>query len=282
MNDQNFNKVSVCNCQKADDALTNRDTFIEIYKYTLKKANSKLLKTFLLGLAAGIFIGIAYIVAIYATRGWNSTWPIGIKSLIFGMVFTLAIFLILFIGGEMFTSNSMIFLSVVKRQTKIPRFIANLFIVLIGNFIGCFALAAFTFLSGYFDDKDFLNNLSSMIKHKLNRPWWKVFFSAILCNILVAGSVYIAHSTKSSSARFLLVFLVIMAFATSGFSHVVANSYVWASTLFIENSGINDFGKFSYQIQLPSLFGNFIGGGILLPGLFYLIFYKELPPKIIL
>lgn len=268
------------------ETLTNIETFIEVYKYTLKKAASPLLKTFLMGLAAGLFIGIGYISAIYATRGWTTSLPIGIKNLVFGMVFTIAITMIIFMGGELFTSNSMMFLGTVKKQIKVSKLLLNLLIVLLGNFIGCAIISGATALAGFFDDKDFVNNALSIFNHKLKMTWWQAFFSGILCNFLVAGSVYIAHSTKSSTAKFLLISLVITVFALSGFSHVVANSYVWflvpIFNLYDHSLSFSQFLQFGYQNQLPTLFGNFIGGGILLPGMYYIMYKKNLPNPITL
>lgn len=265
-----------------EETLSNKDTFIAVYQYALKKGNSPLLKTFLMGLASGIFIGISYIASIYATRGLPDT---GIKNIIFGGVFTLAITMIIFIGGEMFTSNSLMFLSVIKKQIKASRMLLNLLVVLIGNFLGCFILSLFTWLSGFLDNKAFLENAHSIVSHKFDLPWWKIFFNAILCNFLVAGSVYISCATRSSTAKFLLIFLVIFVFALTGFSHVVANSYLWGLiplfNIYNIPTNFHDFLQFGYQIQLPTLFGNFLGGGILLPGMYYLIFKNELPKTII-
>lgn len=99
-------------------------------------------------------------------------------------------------------------------------------------------------------------------------------------NILVAGSVYISHATRSATAKFLLISLVIMVFALSGFSHVVANAYVWGLGPLFNIYGVhrdfNVFLQFGYQIQLPTLIGNFVGG-VLLPGMYYLMFRKDLP-----
>ncbi len=261
-----------------EETLTSIETYIAVYKYALKKAQSPLLKTFLMGIAAGLFVGIAYIAAIFGSRGLSDN---GIKNLTFGFIFTLAITMIVFMGGELFTSNSMIFMPLIKKQVKLTRMLINLLVVLIGNFIGCFILSLFTWWAGFFDNQAFLDNAVSIFNHKLVMSWWKVFFSGILCNFLVAGSVYISHATRSSTAKFLLIGLVIMVFALSGFSHVVANSYVWGLgplfNIYGIHSGFNDFLQFGYQVQLPTLFGNFIGGGILLPGMYYLIFRKELP-----
>ena len=261
-----------------EETLTSIETYIAVYKYALKKAESPLLKTFLMGIAAGLFVGIAYIAAIFGSRGLSDN---GIKNLTFGFIFTLAITMIVFMGGELFTSNSMIFMPLIKKQVKLTRMLINLLVVLIGNFIGCFILSLFTWWAGFFDNQAFLDNAVSIFNHKLVMSWWKAFFSGILCNFLVAGSVYISHATRSSTAKFLLIGLVIMVFALSGFSHVVANSYVWGLgplfNIYGIHSGFNDFLQFGYQVQLPTLFGNFIGGGILLPGMYYLIFRKELP-----
>lgn len=82
------------------ETLSDKETFIEVYKYTLYKGKSSLITTFLMGFAAGCFVGIAYIGSIYITRGWPVTWPIGLKSLVFGVTFTLAITMIIFMGGS--------------------------------------------------------------------------------------------------------------------------------------------------------------------------------------
>lgn len=260
------------------ETLTNIETYIAVYKYALKKAQSPLLKTFLMGIASGLFIGIAYIGAIFGSRGLMDN---GIKNLTFGFIFTLAITMIVFMGGELFTSNSMIFMPLIKKQVKLTTMLMNLLVVLIGNFVGCFILSLFTWWAGFFDNKAFLDNAVSIFDHKLAMSWWKAFFSGILCNFLVAGSVYISHATRSSTAKFLLISLVIMVFALSGFSHVVANAYVWGLEPLFNIYGVhrnfNVFLQFGYQIQLPTLIGNFIGGGVLLPGMYYLMFRKDLP-----
>lgn len=82
-----------------EETLTSIETYIAVYKYALKKAQSPLLKTFLMGIAAGLFVGIAYIGAIYGSRGLVDN---GIKSLVFGFIFTLAITMIVFMGGVNF------------------------------------------------------------------------------------------------------------------------------------------------------------------------------------
>ncbi|TLF25777.1 MAG: formate/nitrite transporter family protein, partial [Spiroplasma sp. WSS] len=64
------------------------------------------------------FVGIAYIAAIFGSRGLSDN---GIKNLTFGFIFTLAITMIVFMGGELFTSNSMIFMPLIKKQVKLTR-----------------------------------------------------------------------------------------------------------------------------------------------------------------
>ncbi|WP_338954979.1 formate/nitrite transporter family protein [Spiroplasma endosymbiont of Polydrusus cervinus] len=273
------------------DSYSNEDSFINIYKYALKKGSSPFYKTFLMGLAAGLFIGFGYIAAITATKGdWNNI-PIGLKSLVFGLVFTVAITMIVFLGGEMFTSNLLALIVVIKKQLNIVRFISNLFIVLSGNFIGCLIMAGLTVWGGFLNHTpdsitDFYYNTVNLIDGKLEHAWWENFGSAILCNFLVAGSIYAAHTTKSSIAKFFMVNLIIMAFAISGFSHVVANSYLWFLQPFLKIFGTSgdwsEFGKFAYSVQLPTLIGNCLSGGIFLPFLYYFIYRKDVKEKLAL
>ncbi|WP_425378140.1 formate/nitrite transporter family protein [Spiroplasma endosymbiont of Polydrusus pterygomalis] len=273
------------------DSYSNEDSFVNIYKYALKKGNGPFYKTFLMGLAAGLFIGFGYIAAITATKGdWNNI-PIGLKSLVFGLVFTVAITMIVFLGGEMFTSNSLALIVVIKKQLNVGRFVSNLFIVLNGNFIGCLIMAGLTAWGGFLNHTpdsitDFYYNTINLIDGKLKHAWWENFGSAILCNFLVAGSIYAAHTTKSSIAKLFVVNLIIMAFAISGFSHVVANSYLWFLQLFLKifgtSGGWSEFGIFAYNVQLPSLIGNFLSGGIFLPFLYYFIYRKDVKEKLAL
>lgn len=271
------------------DSYSNEDSFVNIYNYALKKGNSPFFKTFLMGLAAGLFIGLGYIASIMAIRGnWNNI-PIGLKNLVFSIIFTVAITMIIFIGGEMFTSNSLALIVVFKKQLNIIKFITNLFIVLSGNFIGCLIMACLTTLSGFLKHNnnvttDFYSNVVLLINSKLEHTWLENLGSAILCNFLVAGSIYSAHTTKSSVAKFFIVNLIIITFAISGFSHIVANSYLWFLQLFLKffgsNGGLMDFWRFFYNVQLSTLFGNFLSGGIFLPFLYYFIYKKDIKNKL--
>lgn len=157
-----------------EETLSNVETYIAVYQYALKKAQSPLLKTFLMGIAAGLFIGIGYIGAIYGSRGLSDIN--GIKNLTFGFIFTLAITMIIFMGGELFTSNAMMFIPVIKKQVKLTRMLINLLVVLVGNFLGCFILSLFTWWAGFFDNQEFLKNAVGIFQHKLAMPWWKAFF----------------------------------------------------------------------------------------------------------
>lgn len=260
-----------------EETRTPLNTFIEAYKQSVHKAHNPLIKTFLLGIVAGAFIGIAYIASIWATRNMLGQ---GMYNVIFGVVFLVAITMIIFMGGEMFTSNSLMFIPVLKKHVKWSRMFANLFVVLIGNLIGGALFGLLTWGAGFLKDQAFVENAWTIATHKLETSWYNNFFSAIICNILVAGSLYITCATKSTIAKFALMAMLIFPFALSGFSHVVANSYPWTLlpifNLFGHPTTFGDWGKFGYSVQLPTLFGNFIGGAIFLMGFYYLIFRKDL------
>lgn len=283
MSKTNINKN--INSQINIDTFTNDSCFIAVCRYALNKGNSSLCKTFLMGIASGLFIGIAYIAALMGTRGNWKNFPVGIKNFVFAIIFTVAIIMIIFMGGEMFTSNSLAFFVVIKGKLLFTKLLMNLLVVLLGNFLGCFITAFLTIISGFLDNVDFYNNIIELINNKMKKKWWNNIASGILCNFLVAGSIYASHSTGSAIAKYFIVSIMIMAFVISGFSHIIANAYLWYIQPFLKIYNSNwqwkDFWSFGYNIQIPTLFGNFLSGGIFLPLLYFNIFKKELSEKII-
>ncbi|WP_381414874.1 formate/nitrite transporter family protein [Spiroplasma endosymbiont of Anurida maritima] len=261
----------------AHSTFTNESTFIRNYVFAIKKLNETLLKIFMLAIAAGMFIGLAYVAIGMATKGIESS---GIASLISGLIFPLAIIMIVFIGGQLFTSNVMGLWPTIRRKVKVQKYLQNLIIVLIGNWIGILFLCLIVWGAGLFKhDAEYAAITMKYFDGKMKYTWIEIFFSGILCNLLVAGSVWISFSTNNTSAKIMLFILLIGAFVISGYSHVVANAFPWFSSMMIKGSSSENwsqFAEFGYKVQLPTLFGNYLGGAVILPGIFYIVWNKKL------
>lgn len=109
--------------------------------------------------------------------------------------------------------------------------------------------------------------------------------SGIICNIFVCVTLYITFTTKNIAAIFFMIWLSIFAFVLSQTQHSVANLILIfcniAQTIAINlDPSINTTTHhFSYMMPvyfigvnlIPSIIGNFLGGGVLIPGIVYLI-----------
>jgi len=73
-----------------------------------KKVHWSIDKYFVLAVYAGFYVGIGCLVAITVAYG-NPLAPISYKKLLFGLTFPVALVLIVFLGGELFTGNTMYF-----------------------------------------------------------------------------------------------------------------------------------------------------------------------------
>lgn len=282
------------------DHISHEETFVEVFEYAFQKLRDPWYKTFLFGIMAGFFVAIAYVIVIVALSGFiikdsngnlkPNGMPSGVIALITGLTFTPAILMVIFIGGTLFTSNSLTLLPIVKREAKLRRMLVNLSLVLVGNCLGALIVAISTYLMGHMKvDSEFYNAFKYIYDKKIgsspsNLNWTvflKNFVSGIYCNILIAGLFWMNMSVKNSATKVLLCFFVILAFGISGFQHIVANAYVWMTGLFLNNGMVGqDFGTFSIMNMLPTLLGNFIGGSVVLPMVYLLVFKKRINAEI--
>jgi hypothetical protein len=115
--------------------------------------------------------------------------------------------------------------------------------------------------------------------------WWQSFFSGILCNILVAGTVWSTMATKHSIAKIFLIYFPIWLFAIVGFQHVTANSIIFsfgwthADSPMLELVGqgvfdtpitLADWTFRSFFINMiPAMIGNWLSGAIFLPFVYF-------------
>ncbi|WP_338983112.1 formate/nitrite transporter family protein [Spiroplasma endosymbiont of Othius punctulatus] len=109
--------------------------------------------------------------------------------------------------------------------------------------------------------------------------------SGILCNIMVSSTLPLTASTKYASATVIIICLPIFLFVMIGLQHGPANTFflwifVWELILsigdpnFQMNTQIVIIACFIFANVLPTLLGNWIGGGLILPGLLHIINIK--------
>ena len=186
------------------------------------------------GIMSGLYVGI------------GATVYLSCENKIIGSVaFTIALISICLTGAQLFTGKVGYMVFNHKKNDFI-----SLIGCIIGNAIGTFSCAAIITGAGI----PIRQRAIEMCAAKLDTPYVKVFFAAIMCGILMFTAVYTYKEKKSMA----VVFFAVPAFILSGYEHSIADMFYFSASM-----------KFSLEI-LPFLgivlLGNSVGG-MLVPAL---------------
>ena len=256
-------------------------------KAGIGKATAPLGKMILLGMMAGMFIALGGATSSTAV---HSVSNVGLARTLAGCVFPVGLMMIIFVGGQLFTSNCMVVMAVFDKRLKFVQFVRNLCVVYFSNLIGAVLLTALIVASGMFDYSDGALGayaIKVMLGKVAIEPV-KAVASGILCNILVCVAVLMASVAQDATGKIWAIFFPIFAFVVGGFEHCVANMYyIPAGMMAAQNpvylqKAVEKYGYSAEKIQsidivttlqnfVPVTIGNIIGGAVCVSVLFYLI-----------
>jgi nitrite transporter len=211
---------------------------------------------------AGAFIGIG--VLIMATAGG----PLVVAGspfapLVQGLVFGVALTIVVVAGAELATSAMMILTQGVMRGTVgAMRAGVTLLAVLVGNLLGSIVFATLVHLSGVLAPGTAGGAvIAGMVEHKAAETNGQLVVRGILCNLLVCLAIWCAGRLRSEGARIAVVFACVMVFITSGFEHVVANMTTFSLGILggLPGATVAELGRNILAVG----FGNLLGGAVL-------------------
>ncbi len=240
-----------------------------ILKQSKAKANKRYMILWIQGILAGIYISIGAVGYFKVVEAVNTS---GVDVFLGALVFPLGIIAILLMQAELFTSDSMVMIAVYDQRTTFRKTIKILLLILGANFIGAIFLAALSIGSNIYSEQT-LQYIVNKGVHKVEMMPIELLMSSILCNIIVSTSVCLAYSCRDEVAKIFVVWLGIVVFVLSGTEHVVANMY-YLSVAFFASSEIA-FLSIIYNLIIVAL-GNFIGGGIIVSGINYILAYRDI------
>lgn len=219
-------------------------------------------KYFLRSVMAGFYIVVATLLSnvsaavLYQVEAYRP-----FAKLTGALLFSIAIILIVFIGGELFTGNNMTMaLGVYHKRVKIADMLKVWVVSYIGNFVGAFVLSAIFVGSGA-SKGIMIDYYNSFIPAKISVPAMELFLRGILCNFMVCLAVWTGTRMKSESGKLIVMFCVIMTFVVSGFEHCIANMGTF-SIAYMLLGGL-DMGLVMKSMLFVTL-GNIVGGAVLL------------------
>ena len=275
---------------------------------SINKIRVTFYKQVLLGILSGIILGFGYTACIVASNSLPQFLKeSGLGNILMGLIFPGCIILITFLGGGLFTSHVVATIPWLKKAVTTKEYLNGIFGVLIGNLLGTLVFVIVFLVGGGLLLKIGSNNssvsfmdaayesgikklyeLSSFVKSNSNNYTSKIIFlsilysfgGAILCNIMVSSTLQLTNSTKNHAAVFLLMIFPIFFFVISGYQHGPANTFFFwiiiARNIFNpENSHVTEIILFLFVSLIPTLFGNWVGGSFVIPGILSLVNKKH-------
>lgn len=222
----------------------------------MKLAKNEHLITFLSGMVAGSFIafgGIAYILAL-------AYLPADISKIVGACLFPLGLMLVCFTGTKLYTGR--IGYVIDKNEVPIKKKIAELTIMVLGNFIGA-ALIGLIFFSISYKSDLLLTKFIGIVEGKTaNRTYADGIFRPILCGVMVFLAVDFFKSFKNIGCKILFIFIPIFLFVFAGWDHCVANAFYYAAGLMAMAEKGVEIDATTIAWLFVNLFGCILGNSI--------------------
>lgn len=254
------------------------------------KVGLPLVKMIILGIMAGAFIALGGATSSTAAHGITD---VGLSRLVAGCIFPVGLMIIVFVGGELFTGNCLIFMDVLGKRVTPGACVRDLVVVYFSNLAGALIVDTLVYFSG---NLDYSNGLlgAYAIKVAVGKVAispLKGITSGILCNILVCIAILMAAAATDIAGKVWGIFFPIMAFVVGGFEHCVANMFYIPMGIMASHNPVyaakamEAYGITEAQLNsltavnslhnfIPVTIGNILGG-MLFVGLPYFLAYKK-------
>ncbi|RRD46642.1 formate/nitrite transporter family protein [Tessaracoccus sp. OH4464_COT-324] len=244
----------------------------------LKKATTPTLATLASGTFAGLIIGLGF-VFYTTTQVGASDMPWGMAKTVGGLVFSGALFVIMVLGLDLFTSSTMTTLPLVEGKLGPRRLLRHWGLVYFSNMLGATLLGVLILGSGThrYHDGEWGAVLVKSALGKVGHTWVESFTLGVLCNLLVCIAVWVGFHGKSVVEKLAAVVFPIPMFVATGFEHSVANMFIVPTALAAKAEASPELMRSLGDVQLegltveaylwwnllPVTLGNIVGGGLL-------------------
>ena len=195
------------------------------------KAEKSIGKLFAMAVLAGLFIAFGSAVANTAS---HSLSDVSTARIVSGLLFPFGLGMVMLMGAELFTGNTMISISVLNRDTTLMKMLRNWGVVYLGNLAGAILLAAGCTLFGQlnYSSGGLAVYTIKIAAAKCAMPFGNALVLGFFCNILVCTGVLCSLSAKDAMGRIAGAYIPVAFFVICGFEHCVANMYYIPAGIF--------------------------------------------------
>lgn len=246
------------------------------------KAKMGVLRTFVLAVLAGLFIGMGGMFMLLVKS--DATLGFAASSLLGGAAFSLGLFAVLVAGAELFTGNNLMVQGWLSKRYSTGALLRSWLVVYAGNFVGSLLLVCLLRLAdfGGMGAGAVGTTMVSVAAAKCALPWGTAFGRAIMCNILVCLAVWMGFAARTVVDKFLCAALPVTAFVACGFEHCVANMFFIPMGMVAQSAGAAYEGANAAALSVGGMLsnlsaatlGNIVGGAVLFAGLYWLAYKK--------
>ena len=208
----------------------------------------------------GFYMMLAIILSYSTGAILNPHYKEFAKLLVAG-TFSIALALVVFLKGELFTSNNLVMcVGMYEKKTDIKAVIKVWIYSYMGNFIGVIILS-YLFVKSGANLEPMKAYLEPIVNAKIGLPVYQLILRGVLCNFMVCLGYLSCIKMETESGKLVMLFFCVFAFIIAGFEHSIANMGIFSIAHFA-------IGEFPILLILRNLLwvslGNIIGGGILL------------------
>ena len=183
-----------------------------------------------LAMMAGAYVGLGILLIFSVGQGVDP----GIRPIVMGASFGIALLLVIFAGSELYTGHTMYMtMGLLTRRTRMGDLVKCWAASWVGNLIGAAFLAVLFVYGGgglVLGDQEH-NLLHTVAAKKMSGEGLALFLNGILCNWLVCLAIWTASRANNDMAKIALIWFCLYAFIAAGFEHSVANMTVFSVAL---------------------------------------------------
>ncbi len=224
---------------------------------------------FIAAMLAGVYVGIGVLLA-FIVGAPLAVEHAPLQKLVMGASFAIALSLVVFAGGELFTGTNLVLpVGWWARKNTVGQLLAVWATSWVGNLVGGVLLAALLYASGVLNDAPGLALVQSTAAKKMHLTPLVLLTRGLLCNWLVCLGVWCTLRMKSEAGKLIMIFWCLYAFVAAGFEHSVANMTLLTLALLQPHGADVTIAGMGTNLLWVTL-GNIVGGAVFVGGAYWL------------
>lgn len=218
---------------------------------------------------AGVYLTLGTAFAGVAGNAVEKAAP-GLGALVFALFFGIGLYSIVILNAELATGNMMFgSYGATTKQISWGKAVVFVLVTTLFNLIGCFALAWVLSQSAKLGHMDSSHLIETLTQGKLKKSAWGAFIEGLGANFVVNMAIVGAALAKDFASKFITIVSFLAIFVGLGLEHVIANFSLMTITLLCGDTLPANMTVGAVLLNwLMVWLGNFVGGGLLIGGVY--------------